>query len=177
MQRTGLVHIYTGDGKGKTTAAIGLGIRACGGGMKVHMVQFLKSRDTGELSAIKKLEPDFTISRGFNCKKFVWDMTSEELAEAREEAEEIFESVKATVNGGQYDLIILDELLGVLSLGFISETSVIEMINNKPKTLELVLTGRDASDSLIQVADYVSRINAVKHPYDKGVSARKGIEF
>lgn len=177
MQRAGLVHIYTGDGKGKTTAAIGLGIRACGSGMKVRMVQFLKSRDTGELSAIKKLEPDFTICRGFNCKKFVWDMTSEELDEAREEAEEIFESVKATVNGGQYDLIILDELLGVLSLGFIRETSVIEMINNKPQTLELVLTGRDASDSLIQVADYVSRINAVKHPYDKGVSARRGIEF
>lgn len=177
MAKIGLVHIYTGDGKGKTTAAIGLGIRACGRGMKVLLVQFLKSSDTGELNTFKKLEPDFTVKRGFNCKKFVWNMTQDELAEARKEASEIFDNVKTLVEKGDYDLIIIDELLGVLSLGFVDEASVIEMINNKPESVELVLTGRDASDSLIQAADYVSQINAVKHPYNKGVPARKGIEF
>lgn len=177
MKRKGLVHIYTGDGKGKTTASIGLGVRACGSGMKVHLVQFLKSCDTGELAIIQNLGPNFTVSRGFNCKKFVWNMTEEELVKAKEEASEIFEDVLAIVKKGEHDLIILDELLGVLSLGFINEAAVIEMINTKPEAVELVLTGRGASENLIQAADYVSCINAVKHPYEKGVSARKGIEF
>ncbi|MDF2985334.1 MAG: ATP:corrinoid adenosyltransferase [Eubacterium sp.] len=177
MDKTGLVHIYTGDGKGKTTAALGLGIRACGSGMKVLLVQFLKSMDTSELEIIKKLQPDFTVIRGFNCKKFAWNMTPPELQSAAEEAAEIFEQVKNIVNEGKYDLIILDELLGVVSLNFLEINAVLDLIRNKPQTAELILTGRNAPELLIESADYVSEIKAVKHPYDKGIAARRGIEF
>jgi len=177
MERLGLVHIYTGNGKGKTTAAIGLGIRACGSGLKVLMVQFLKSSDTCELYSLKKLEPDFSVMRGFNCKKFVWNMTTDESAQAAKEAKDIFDSVKNIVLKDEFGLIILDELLGVLSLGFIDEAAITEMINSKPQDVELVITGRNAPKGLIQIANYVSEIKAIKHPYDKGVSARKGIEF
>ncbi|ACL75687.1 cob(I)yrinic acid a,c-diamide adenosyltransferase [Ruminiclostridium cellulolyticum] len=177
MGRKGLVHIYTGDGKGKTTAAIGLGVRACGDNMKVLMVQFLKSRDTCELHSLKKLEPEFTVLRGFSCKKFVWNMTEEEMEEARKEATEIFLNVKNLVLQNKYDLVILDELIGVLTNGFIKEDDVIAMIKDKPQETELVLTGRNAGKRLIEAADYVSDIKAVKHPYQEGISARKGIEF
>ncbi len=177
MDKTGLVHIYTGDGKGKTTAALGLGIRACGSGMKVLLVQFLKSMNTSELEIIKKLQPDFTVIRGFNCKKFAWDMTPLELQNAAQEAAEIFEQVKGIVNEGKHDLVILDELLGVVSLNFLEHDVVLDLIRNKPQKVELILTGRNASEVLIQSADYVSDIKAVKHPYDKGIAARKGIEF
>lgn len=177
MNKTGLVHIYTGNGKGKTTAAIGLGVRACGNNMKVLMVQFLKSSDTCELHSLKRLEPEFSVTRGFCCKKFVWNMTEQELEEARKEAAQIFLDVKKLVQQNIYDLIILDELLGVLSHGFISEDDIIDMIKSKPEGTELVLTGRNAGERLIEAADYVSEIKAVKHPYEKGISARKGIEF
>lgn len=177
MGRKGLVHIYTGDGKGKTTAAIGLGVRACGDNMKVLMVQFLKSRDTCELHSLKKLEPEFTVLRGFSCKKFVWNMTEEEMEEARKEATEIFLNIKNLVLQNKYDLVILDELIGVLTNGFINEDDVIAMIKDKPQETELVLTGRNAGKRLIEAADYVSDIKAVKHPYQEGISARKGIEF
>ena len=177
MNKKGLVHIYTGDGKGKTTAAIGLGVRACGSGMKVLLVQFLKSMDTAELKSLKKLEPDFTVMRGFNCKKFAWQMTQEELHNAAQEAADIFGSVKNTVLAGTYDLVIIDELLGVISLNFLESEAVLELINTKPESLELVITGRNAPDSIISAADYVSEIKAVKHPFEQGIPARKGIEF
>lgn len=177
MTETGLVHVYTGNGKGKTTAAMGLGIRAYGSGMKVLLIQFLKSGNTSELEVLKKLEPDFSVQRGFNCKKFSWNMSPQELEAASKEASEIFENVKNTAMTGQYDMIILDEILGTLSLGFISEASVIDFIKSKPEKLELVLTGRNAPAGVIQSADYVSEIKAVKHPYEKGIPARKGIEF
>ncbi len=177
MSKKGLVHIYTGDGKGKTTAAIGLGVRACGDNMKVLMVQFLKSRDTCELHSLKKLAPEFAVIRGFSCKKFVWNMTEEEKEEARKEASEIFFNVKKLISQNNYGLVIMDELIGVLNNGFINEDDVVDMINDKPQETELVLTGRNAGKRLIEAADYVSEIKAVKHPYQEGVSARKGIEY
>lgn len=177
MSGTGLVHIYTGDGKGKTTSAIGLGIRACGNNMKVLLVQFLKSSDTSELHSLKRLEPNFTVTRGFSCKKFVWNMSPTEVQQAKDEAGDIFENIRQIVAEGKYDLIILDEILGVLKYEFISENDVVELIKDKPQGLELVLTGRNASERLIQAADYVSEIMAVKHPYERGIPARKGIEF
>lgn len=177
MDRTGLIHIYTGEGKGKTTAAIGLSIRALGNGMKVLLVQFLKGSDTSELKSLKLFEPDISVMRGFNCKKFVWNMTPEEIQNASTEAASIFAEVKELILKGQYDLVILDELLGILSLKFLEVASVFQLIEDKPKHVELVLTGRCAPQELIDKADYVSEIKAIKHPYDKGVSARRGIEF
>ena len=172
----GLVHIYTGDGKGKTTAAIGLGIRACGRGFKVLMVQFLKGAETGEMHTLKKLEPDFVLYRGTEIKKFTWNMNAEELRLTRKEQEEIFDHALAAAQNGSCDILIMDELIGAVATGMIQIKAVADFIRNKPDKLELVLTGRDAPAELVELADYVSDIKTVKHPMDKGIPARKGIE-
>lgn len=173
----GLVHIYTGDGKGKTTAAIGLGVRACGRGMKVFMAQFLKGTPTGEMFSLKALEPGFTLFRGTETKKFVWEMNEAEKAESAAEQKSILDYAFKKAYEGECDLLILDEILGAISAGMIDEKEVINFIKSKPKNIELVLTGRGASCGLIELADYVSEIRAVRHPAGKGIKARKGIEF
>lgn len=174
---TGLVHIYTGDGKGKTTAALGLGLRACGRGMKVLMVQFLKGAPTGEMYSLKALEPGFVLRRGTETKKFTWEMNAEEKAQTAAEQRCIFNDTIRMVSGNEWDLLILDEALGAISSGMLDKNAVIAFIKGKPEKLELVLTGRGATPELIELADYVSEIKAVKHPVDRGVNGRKGIEF
>lgn len=172
----GLVHIYTGDGKGKTTAALGLGIRAYGRGFKVLMVQFLKGAETGEMHTLKKLEPGFILHRGTEITKFTWNMTEEELKQTKKIQADIFNyAVDAAMCGG-WDLVILDEVLGAIGAGLIDVKSVAEFVHDKPDHVELVLTGRNAPAELVELADYVSEIHAIKHPMEKGVPARKGIE-
>jgi cob(I)alamin adenosyltransferase len=171
----GLVHIYTGDGKGKTTASIGLGIRAAGSGMKVLMVQFLKGRKSSEEVLIEKLKPDFEILKNRQIEKFVWELTPKEKEEMKKNTLQLFEY--AAQNARNKDLIILDEIIAAVTTGLIEVTKICEFIKNKPSNLELVLTGRNAPDELIELADYVSEINAVKHPISKGIQARRGIEF
>lgn len=173
----GLVHIYTGNGKGKTTAAIGLGIRACGRGLKVLMVQFLKSAETGEMFIIKRLEPDFTLFRGKESRKFTWNMDEKELEEAKKEQKEIFDFAVNSACSGRLDLLIMDEVLTAVNMEMISLEDVVNFLNSRPEKPEVVLTGRNAPEELVRLADYVSEIRAVKHPMDKGVKARKGIEF
>lgn len=174
--KKGLVHIYTGNGKGKTTAAIGLGIRACGRGFRVLMVQFLKGADTGEIHTLKKLEPEFTLYRGTEIGKFTWNMNTEELAQTAQIQKEILKYAVGAANSGNWDMLILDEAMGALATGMVQLQDVKELIENKPVSLELVLTGRDAPAELVALADYVSEIRAVRHPMEKGVSARIGIE-
>lgn len=173
----GLIHIYTGDGKGKTTAAIGLGVRACGCGMKVVMVQFLKGIQTGEMVALKALEPNFVLYRDTRLKKFTWQMNEIEKAQTAVQQKSIFEYALDSAMSGACDLLILDEVLGAVSSGMLEKASLLELIKNKPEDLELVLTGRGASDELVELADYVSEIQAVKHPTDKGIKGREGIEY
>lgn len=173
----GFIHIYTGDGKGKTTAAIGLGVRACGRGMKVLAVQFLKGAPTGEMYSLKALEPNFILHRGTQTKKFTWEMNEEEKAMTAAEQQSIFEFAVEAANKGECDLLILDEALGAISSGMLDKDSLIEFVRCKPERLELVLTGRGAPGELIGLADYVSEIKAVKHPAEKGINGRKGIEF
>ena len=173
----GLIHIYTGDGKGKTTAAIGLGVRACGRGMKVMMAQFLKSAPTGEVYSLKSLEPDFVLCRGTGSKKFTWQMDESEKVQAAAEQQAIFNYAVNAAQNGECDLLILDEVLGAITTGMIEKEQLVSFIRNKPDKLELVLTGRNADPELIGLADYVSEIMAVKHPAEKGIHARKGIEF
>lgn len=174
---SGLVHIYTGDGKGKTTAAVGLGIRACGRGMKVLMVQFLKGSQTGEKLAIEKLGPDFELYRHSKFEKFTWDLNQEEMEELKKDIEYVFQYAVKEAFDGKRDLIILDEIILAMISGFIGMDEVINFIKNKPDGLELVMTGRYAPLELIRIADYVSEIKAVKHPYSAGITARNGIEF
>lgn len=173
----GLTHIYTGDGKGKTTAAIGLGVRACGRGLKVLMVQFLKGTPTGEMFSLKALEPDFVLYRGKQTTKFTWEMDEEEKSKAAAEQRDIFAFAQNAVLKGECDLLILDEVLGAVSSEMLDKESLLEFVKNKPHELELVLTGRGAMPELIGEADYVSEIHAVRHPVDKGINGRKGIEF
>lgn len=169
----GLVHIYTGPGKGKTTAALGLGLRAAGAGNKVHVVQFMKGRRYSEIDSIEKL-PNFTISQ-HGRDEFVSKENPEKID--IDLAQKGFSYAKEIVKSGKYDLIILDEINVAIDFNLISIDDVLKLINEKPKKLELVLTGRYADPKLIQIADVVTEMLEIKHPYQKGIQARKGIDF
>jgi cob(I)alamin adenosyltransferase len=172
----GLVHIYTGNGKGKTTAAVGLGFRAFGRGFKVLLIQFLKNEDSGEIMTIEKLGSGFQCFRTKKIPGFFGKMTEEQKRELKKTEQDALEyAVKAT-SGSEWDMIILDEVMGSISNGLISVNEVACLIKNKSERLELVLTGRNAPEELLQLADYVSLINAVKHPFEKGIPSRVGIE-
>jgi len=172
----GLVHVYTGNGKGKTTAAVGLGMRAWGRGMKVLMVQFLKGMESGELVTIKRLDSNFTVNPGKALGKFTWNMNEEELREAAVLQRQQFDYAVNEMKSDKWDLLILDEIMAAINTGMIPLEDVLELIKSKPGRLELVLTGRNAPDELIKLADYVSEIKEVKHPLKKGIAARRGIE-
>lgn len=171
----GLIHIYCGDGKGKTTAAVGLAVRCAGRGNKVLLVQFLKSRDSGELYSLAKL-PDIAIMRGKESKKFTFQMNEEEKHALLIEHNKMFEQVLEKIKNGGYSLLILDEVIGALNAKVFEMPKLIEFLRHKPENLEVVLTGRNPAPELVEIADYVSEMRKVKHPMDKGIMAREGIE-
>lgn len=171
----GLIHIYCGDGKGKTTAAVGLAVRCAGRGNKVLLVQFLKSRDSGELYSLAKL-PDIEVMRGKESKKFTFQMNEEEKHVLLIEHNKMFEQVLAKIKNGGYSLLILDEVIGALNAKVFEMPKLIEFLWHKPENLEVVLTGRNPAPELVEIADYVSEMRKVKHPMDKGIMAREGIE-
>lgn len=171
----GLIHIYCGDGKGKTTAAVGLAVRCAGRGNKVLMVQFLKSRDSGELYSLAKL-PDIEVMRGKESKKFTFQMNEEEKHALLIEHNKMFEQVLGKIKSGGYSLLILDEVIGALNAKVFEMPKLIEFLRHKPENLEVVLTGRNPAPELVEIADYVSEMRKVKHPMDKGIMAREGIE-
>lgn len=171
----GLIHIYCGDGKGKTTAAVGLAVRCAGRGNKVLLVQFLKSRDSGELYSLAKL-PDIEVMRGKESKKFTFQMNEEEKHALLIEHNKMFEQVLAKIKNGGYSLLILDEVIGALNAKVFEMPKLIEFLRHKPENLEVVLTGRNPAPELVEIADYVSEMCKVKHPMDKGIMAREGIE-
>ncbi len=170
----GLVQVYTGNGKGKSSAAFGLALRAIGRGLKVYIVQFIKGGfDYGELYLVDKL-PNLTL-KAFGRGKFVTTMPPEK--EDIKFAEEAFQLAKEVVESGEYDIVILDEINVALNLKLISLEKVLELIKRKPKHVELVLTGRYAPSQVIENADLVTEMREVKHPFKKGYEARKGIEY
>ena len=171
----GLIHIYCGDGKGKTTASIGLTIRCVGRGGKVLFAQFLKERKTGEIAVLTTL-PSVTVRRGKGTGKFTFQMNSLELAAAKKIQEETFDYICRICRENPPDLLIMDEIIGACATGLISEDKLIHFLTSKPIQTEVVLTGRDPSQQLIDLADYVSEIKKIKHPFDKGIEARIGIE-
>lgn len=172
----GLIHIYCGDGKGKTTGAMGLGMRAVGQEKKVLLTQFLKDNKTGELNSIQKLGENFEIFKGMPVKKFFKFMSTEEQAETKKEHEERFKKVTKKAIDEKVDVLILDEIIGATNLKLVPLDEVVEFLKNKPIGLEVVLTGRNPDNKLVELADYVSEIKAVKHPYEKGINSRIGIE-
>jgi cob(I)alamin adenosyltransferase len=170
----GLVQVYTGKGKGKTSAAFGLALRAIGRGLKVYVIQFIKGGfDYGELYIVDKL-PNLRL-KAFGRGKFVTEKPPE--TEDVELAQEALALAEEVVKNGEYDIVILDEINVALDLKLISLEKVLELIKNKPKHVELVLTGRYAPDEIIEAADLVTEMIEVKHPYKKGFQARKGIEY
>jgi cob(I)alamin adenosyltransferase len=172
----GLIHVYCGDGKGKTTAAMGLGMRAAGRDKKVLLTQFLKDNNTGELISINKLGENFKVFKGEPVKKFFKFMTLDEQKHTKSEHEERFRKVTEKAIDEKVDLLIMDEIIASINLELIPLNEVISFLENKPKGLEVVLTGREPNEKLIELADYVSEIKAIKHPYEKGITSRVGIE-
>lgn len=170
----GLVQVYTGDGKGKTSAAFGLVLRAVGRGFRVYVIQFIKGGfDYGELYAVKHL-PNLEL-RAFGQGKFVTRMPPDKKDVAL--AGEAFALAKRVVESGEYDVVVLDEVNVALHLGLLSVGEVVALIKNKPKHVELVLTGRYALEEIVELADLVTEMREVKHPYKRGVKPRKGIEY
>ncbi|MDR4507522.1 MAG: cob(I)yrinic acid a,c-diamide adenosyltransferase [Candidatus Brocadiaceae bacterium] len=172
----GLIIVHTGNGKGKTTAALGLGFRAVGQGMKVLMLQFIKgSQRTGELHTVKRLEPDFQIVQmGKGFIKACNGIISEDI---RENVRKSWESAKEAIFSDSYDMVILDEINNVIDYGLVDAEDVISVLKEKPKRLNLVLTGRNARNTLIEMADMVTDMQEIKHHYKNGVKAQRGIEF
>jgi len=150
----GLIHIYCGDGKGKTTAAIGLAVRCAGSGRKVLILQFLKDGKSSEFASLSH-------------------------AEEKQEAAAYYASLleDAFFRAGGFDLLILDEVLGACAAGLLDESRLLSLLDGKPEPLEIVLTGRGPSQALQERADYVTEMKMVKHPFQRGVSAREGIEY
>jgi cob(I)alamin adenosyltransferase len=171
---TGLVQVYTGDGKGKTSAAFGLALRALGRGLKVYIIQFIKGGfDYGELYAIKQLAN--LELKAFGRGKFITEKPPEEVDVKF--AMEAFELAEKIVVSGEYDVVILDEINVALNLRLIKVDDVVKLLKNKPRNLELVLTGRYAPSEIIEAADLVTEMKEIKHPFKKGVPSRKGIEY
>ncbi len=172
----GLIHIYTGKGKGKTTAATGLMIRNLGYGNKVLFVQMQKAIPSGEISIINQL-PKVTIIRCTDKKKFYFYMDELEKKEYITQHKEGFSKAIELLKNESFDLVVFDEIISTVNEKILSMDKLIDFLKNKPENLEVVLTGRNASKELIDIADYVSDITCVKHPYDKGINARKGVEY
>lgn len=173
----GLVQVYCGEGKGKTTAAIGQGIRAMGRGLKVIMIQFLKGGISGELKTLSKLEPEFKVFRFEKARDFFNELSPIEKKELKMEISNAMKFAKKVFDTKECDLLILDEILGVVENHLVTEEELITFVKGKPQGIELILTGRKLPETLKSHADYISEIQPVKHPYEKGMGAREGIEY
>ncbi len=174
--RHGLILVNTGNGKGKTTAALGLGLRAWGQGFKVLIIQFIKgSWKYGELKTAEALGPNFVMRQ--MGEGFVRNANEDAMANHRHAAEEALAMAGKEIGSNQWDMIILDEINYAIKFGVISLEAVLKLLEDKPSALHLVLTGRDVRPEIIDKADLVTEMKEIKHPYKKGIKAQKGIEF
>ncbi len=177
MSEKGLVIVYTGNGKGKTTAALGMALRAIGYDHKVCMLQFIKgSWHYGEIDSSKKLEPNFElIPVG---KGFVGILDDNSPREEHEKyAAEAVKICREKIFSGKYDIVILDEVNYAINLDLIDVQEIIKIIKEKPSELDLVLTGRNVKDEIVELADLVTEMKEIKHPFKSGIKAKKGIDF
>ena len=173
-----MVQVYTGNGKGKTTASIGLAMRAVGAGLRVLMVQFVKGvRKTSELETAALLYPKFRIVQAGKGFVHLGSRSDSSSADSAEAAMDAFLFAWECMESGEYDVIILDEVNCALSLGLIPVNEIVRMIERKPERVELVLTGRGANPKVMAMADLVTEMREVKHPFRIGIAARRGIEF
>jgi len=170
----GFIQVYTGDGKGKTTCALGLALRAAGQGLQVYMIQFLKGRETGEAQAAARLAPEMTLQ--YFGRPGLVNLKSpapEDLTLVRE----AWDLAKKVLAAGEHDLVILDEINLVLTYNLIPLDEALEVLRLRPPHVELVLTGRQSPEELVDLADLVTEMRPVKHYYQAGVKSRRGIEW
>lgn len=172
----GLTLVFTGDGKGKTTAALGMALRAWGQGMKVLVLQFIKGGwKYGELMASDKLGPGFEMRQ--MGQGFIKGTGEDALAEHRAAAQKALAEARKAVSAPEHDLIILDEVNYAVHYGLVELEDVLEIIKSKPPGLHLVLTGRHVADEVVELADLVTEMRVIKHPFEAGIPAQKGIEY
>lgn len=173
----GLIRVYHGDGKGKTTAAMGLALAAVGEGVPVLMLQFMKGRPTGEVASLAQV-PGVTLLRAEGLgKKFSWEMTPEEREQVKANQDRLLAQGIQMAREGPWGLLVLDEALGACATGLLEEEVLLGFLGTKPPGLEVVLTGRGPSEALLNTAQLVTEMKKQKHPYDRGIPARKGVEF
>jgi cob(I)alamin adenosyltransferase len=171
----GLIHVYTGNGKGKTTCALGLALRAVGQGFQVYMIQFMKGRETGEaLAAATRLAPEMTM-RSFGRPGLVnlREPAPEDLALIQQ----AWQLAREVIQAGQHDLVILDEINLALTFNLVPAAEAFQVLKDRPPWVEMVLTGRQAPPELVELADLVTEMRPIKHYYEAGVKARRGIEW
>ena len=169
-------HIYMGDGKGKTTAAVGLAVRCAGSGKKVLFAQFLKPATSSELEALHDMENMQLLL----CPAefgFTWNMREDETAAAVAVYERYLWDITRVVLQGNFAMLVLDEVIGACGAGLVDEAYLMECLDQMPDDMEIVMTGRGPGESMLAWADYITEMKKVRHPYDQGVKARKGIEF
>ncbi len=175
-ENKGLIHIYCGDGKGKTTAALGLALRAAGAGKRVLLVQLLKGNPTSELESLA-LIPDIKVIRPEKSFGFTFNMTDEQKSELTDIHNRLLASAFEKMSAGNVDMLIIDEFFGAYNKKLVDTGTADRIVFEKAEHCELVLTGRDPQERFVSAADYVSEIKCVKHPYQQGITARKGIEY
>ena len=169
-----MIQLYCGDGKGKTTAAAGLAVRAAGAGLRVLFIQFLKDGTSSEISMLKRLGIRTICA---HCSSFTFRMDSAEKEKMKERHDALLWEALAAMRDHTADVIVLDEIMAAVGTGLADETLIQMLLQECPPQTELVLTGRDPTREMLDAADYISRIDAVRHPYEKGIAARKGIEY
>lgn len=175
--KKGYIQVYTGNGKGKTTAAVGLAVRAAGDGLKVYMVQFLKGGKSGELESAKKLSPNFQIFRFEKPRGFFWTLNDEEKRELKSEIDNAIEFCFSSLKSGECDILIMDEIMGALANNLVSEETLLKLLKGKPDNVEIILTGRNVPQSILNEANLVTEMKDIKHYFNEGVPAREGIEY
>ena len=172
----GLIHIYCGDGKGKTSAAVGLAVRAAGRGEKVLFARFLKNEDSGELNVLDAIS-EIDVIHLDKVYGFFYRLNEEEKEEARKTYGDLWKKILQRISDEAYGVLVMDEFMAAWQYGLIPQEEALTFLKEKPDSLEVVLTGRDPDDRLVELADYVSEIRKVKHPFDRGIRAREGIEY
>lgn len=171
-----MIHLYCGDGKGKTTAAAGLAVRAAGQGMKVLFAQLLKAGESGEITVLSKLD-NVEVKRAGGSEKFTFQMTSEEKSAEAEKNHNLMLYISEKAASDDFDMIIIDEAVTAVEKGILDEEQLKIFVENFNPVKELVLTGSVPELWMIEAADYVTDMEKIKHPFDKGVPARKGVEY
>ena len=174
-RETGYIHIYCGNGKGKTTTGMGLCTRAAGFGYRVLIYQFMKNNKTSERKILEQV-PNIRFIDGLEQEKFSFQMTPEEKEQRRQYYEQQFNLITQIAREEHYDILFCDELIYTIRAGLFTESILTDYLKNKPENLEIILTGQDPSQELMNLADNVSEIRKIKHPFDQGNHARPGIE-